>query len=456
MTPKHLLILLLALFATSVAQSDDELHIPVENDNQFPPENHSELEFLEGSGAGTIEEPLQSTTDGTEAPVPLLEDVQLSSTLVNNETETTDEEHACPTACVCNIEGDSDKYVVDCSNAELTQLPTPLDSKITEINLHNNKLTEIPQAISELKKLKILNVNNNEIMDIKPGSISELPELISLKLGNNRLIEYPTDLKNSFGLTKLEELDLGGNDMRTVLTSDTFLIFKALKKLTLPSNAADLADDVCVSLKESLQTVCTGSCSNKSLDCPDAPPHTADDDLLDFVLPGLIAVGTEPEEYIDPVVSIAPGIEEATVHEENVESPPAANVETKVSTEAKEDTTAAASVDEPSFRSAVIQASDEKPAETGTQSAETTVKPQGGIVEATTSNTKTGGVDKSLIGIIVAGMVVVVAGITIKKNWSSIRKRFNSSPRNANERTGGATTNGTTPEEVPLQEKSPV
>ena len=47
-------------------------------------------------------------------------------------------------------------------------------------------------------------------------SISELPELVSLKLGNNRLIEYPQDLKNAFGLTKLEELDLGGNDMRTV------------------------------------------------------------------------------------------------------------------------------------------------------------------------------------------------------------------------------------------------
>lgn len=47
-------------------------------------------------------------------------------------------------------------------------------------------------------------------------SISELPELKILKLENNRLIEYPQDLKTSFGLTKLEELELGGNDMRTV------------------------------------------------------------------------------------------------------------------------------------------------------------------------------------------------------------------------------------------------
>lgn len=55
-------------------------------------------------------------------------------------------------------------------------------------------------------------------------SISELPELTTLKLGNNRLIEFPKDLKNSFGLTKLEELDLGGNDMRTVCTKLLILI----------------------------------------------------------------------------------------------------------------------------------------------------------------------------------------------------------------------------------------
>lgn len=47
-------------------------------------------------------------------------------------------------------------------------------------------------------------------------SVSELPVLVTLKLKNNRLIEYPNDLKNSFGLTQLEELDLSGNDMRTV------------------------------------------------------------------------------------------------------------------------------------------------------------------------------------------------------------------------------------------------
>lgn len=72
-------------------------------------------------------------------------------------------------------------------------------------------------------------------------------------------------------------------------------------------------------------------------------------------------------------------------------------------------------------------------------------------VGATTSVNKAGGVDKSVIGVIVAGMVVVVAGITIKKNWKSIKNKFSSSPRPANDRTNH--TNGIAPEEVPLQEK---
>lgn len=152
-----------------MAQNEDELHIPVENDNQFPPDNHPDPDVLaEGSGAGVIHEPLETTTK-SDSPPPLLEDVQLSSTFINNEPVTSTSEHACPTSCVCNIEGDSDHYVVDCSGADLTELPKPLDPKTTKLNLQNNKLTEIPKDISALKDLQILNVNNNEIMDIMAG-----------------------------------------------------------------------------------------------------------------------------------------------------------------------------------------------------------------------------------------------------------------------------------------------
>ncbi|CAH0585638.1 unnamed protein product [Chrysodeixis includens] len=449
MTLKHLFILVLALSASALAQSDDELHIPVENDNQFPPDNHAELDgnVIEGSGTGgVIEEPLDTVTD---LSTPFLEDVQLTGLTDNIPTVAAEEKLSCPQPCVCNIEGDTKKYIVDCSGYELTELPKPLDEKTTELNLQNNKLTEIPKALSTLKNLKVLNVNNNEIMEIVRGSISELPELTTLKLGNNRLIEYPQDLKTSFGLTKLEELDLGGNDMRTELKPEVFSNFIALRSLTLPTAPAGLANDLCSSLKQSLTTVCVGSCNAKAIECPDAP-QDIESDMLDFALPGLIALGSAPEENSDPALNSE--TPDNTKSDGKINETP---LETNV--EGAEATTLQSSSDGGfSFRSAKVANEESK----GSQPAEesdsiTKPKSENEIVGATTSEKKTGGVDKSVIGMVVAGMVLVVAGITIKKNWSSIRNRLSSTPRNANER-AAVNTNGTAPEEVPLQEKSPV
>lgn len=229
---------------------------------------------------------------------------------------------------------------------------------------------------------------------------------------------------------------------------EVFSNFISLRSLTLPTAPAGLANDLCSSLKKSLTTVCIGTCNTKSIECPDAPPDT-EGDLLDFALPGLIALGSAPEENVDPALN----------SEDNSNSKGNENVETTLETkvEGAEVTTQKSGSDGGfSFRSAKV--SNEEP--TGSQPAEesdSTEKPksENEIVGATTSEKKTGGVDKSVIGMVVAGMVLVVAGITIKKNWSSIKNRLSSTPRNANERTA-VNTNGTAPEEVPLQEKSPV
>ncbi|XP_063383900.1 uncharacterized protein LOC134670141 [Cydia fagiglandana] len=434
----HLLIVVLVSCGAVVAQNEDELPNPLENDNQFPPENHVEGdEVVEGSGDGTIE----TTTDSS----PVLEAIQPTNQLVEEASKAPDSEIPCPARCSCMTEGDA--FTVDCAGFDLTEFPTPIDEKTTVLKLRNNKLTEIPKSISSLKNLKVLDADNNSIMELKSGSISELPNLTVLKLANNRLIEYPSDLRNSLLLNKLEELDLGGNDMRTVLDANTFSNFESLRTLTLATSTVELKEDICNKLKISLVTICTSSCGSDMYECDTDKPINNEDELLlesEAKLPGTLIDPQIPKEIndtdVDSGTEETPAEVQSSSDKANSESGSFVN---NFSLRVAADNT-------PSEGETV--SSDKPVSDTHQDATEADANVK---VGATTSDTKTGGVDKSVIGIIVAAMVVVVAGVTIKKNWSSIKKRFSSSPRPANERVANG--NGTAPEEVPLQDnKSPV
>ena len=159
------------------AQNEDELHIPVETDNQFPPDNADLEGLIEGSGSGVIDEPVvDSTTDSV--PIPILQNADVSTYPIDDDNIAKPESNStklpCPQPCVCNTEGDTDNYIVDCSGYDLNEFPSPIDPRTTTLKLHNNKLTEIPKKVSNLKKLKVLNANNNSIMDLALGvSISK-------------------------------------------------------------------------------------------------------------------------------------------------------------------------------------------------------------------------------------------------------------------------------------------
>ncbi|CAH0398295.1 unnamed protein product [Chilo suppressalis] len=443
MTQIHLYLLLLALiaFRTTTTQNEDDLQIPVENDNQFPPDNLPDV--IEGSGEGVIEEPATGTT-----PTPPIEHIESRILLEeNDEAPSQGEGDVCPNPCVCRIEGTTNDFVIDCSGYGLTEFPSPLNEKATILNIQNNKITEIPKSISTLKNLKVLKASDNAIMDLVPGSISELSEILSLDLHNNRLIEYPNDLKNSFALLKLQDLDLGGNDIRTTIAPDVFSNFESLTVITLPSTIPDLQQDLCDSLSKSLLKVCTESCEYASYNCKEEAGDV--DDLP--VLPGMIIPDenddSEPTIDTQEKPNIVDNNSQDTVSVTTTAAAPKISSETTTNGEF-------------SFRSAV----DKQPnnvapfnslveiPENAPITTEATVK-----LGATTSDTKTGGVDKTIIGLVVVGMVVIVAVITIKKNWSSIKNRFssNSNSRTPNQPVGG-NANGTAPEEVPLQDKSPV
>lgn len=222
-----------------------------------------------------------------------------------------------------------------------------------------------------------------------------------------------------------------------VLSPETFSSFKALQKLILPTTTNELIENLCSNLKETLEIICTESCTTQSYECPDTPPPVEDDDLLSIILPGTIALTSD---FLT---------RNANPNTDNVETTP----ETQ-----GENVNDPAPTNEFSLRTAVNKDSQgdsplnnlvQEPKDEDDEHQKVDV-----AVGATTADSKSGGIDKSVIGMIIAGMVVVVAGITIKKNWSSIKKKFSSSPRPAER--NNANTNGTAPEEVPLQEKSPV
>lgn len=137
-----------------MAQNEDDLPIPVENDNQFPPDNQAEPDFA------------SSAIQESEEPVPLEEIEPTNQLLTKVDTLTTDET-SCPDKCLCNFEADD--FITDCSGQQLTEFPSVLDPKTTKLKIQNNKLTEIPKQISSLTKLKYLNASNNSIMDLTSG-----------------------------------------------------------------------------------------------------------------------------------------------------------------------------------------------------------------------------------------------------------------------------------------------
>ncbi|KAJ4713130.1 Leucine-rich repeat receptor-like protein kinase [Melia azedarach] len=69
---------------------------------------------------------------------------------------------------------------------------------VTELDLHNNKLTgPIPPQIGRLKRLRILNLRWNKLQDVIPPEIGELKRLTHLSLSfNNFKGEIPKEIAN--------------------------------------------------------------------------------------------------------------------------------------------------------------------------------------------------------------------------------------------------------------------
>lgn len=97
------------------------------------------------------------------------------------------------------------------SNTGLTVLnPTisKLSEKLTNLDLHDNKLEEIPDALGSLSNLKSLNVSGN-CLSIVPNSLCELDNLLTLNLIGN---DFET-LPDFSGFVNLHELFISNNKL---------------------------------------------------------------------------------------------------------------------------------------------------------------------------------------------------------------------------------------------------
>ena len=75
--------------------------------------------------------------------------------------------------------------------------------------MNGNKLTELPAEISDLRELRGLSVNNNQLVGL-PTSIQRLTKLEWLYLSVNKLTELPAEISD---LRKLRELGVYHNPL---------------------------------------------------------------------------------------------------------------------------------------------------------------------------------------------------------------------------------------------------
>ena len=108
--------------------------------------------------------------------------------------------------------------------------PYDWDEEASSINFSQNKISNVPESISNIETLEILNLDNN-LLESLPETIGNLINLKSLSLSNNHLTKIPDTIGN---LKNLKALNLANNQLKEI--PDTIGNLKNLKELYLDNN----------------------------------------------------------------------------------------------------------------------------------------------------------------------------------------------------------------------------
>ncbi|XP_039440093.1 protein slit isoform X3 [Culex pipiens pallens] len=153
----------------------------------------------------------------------------------------------CPHPCRC-ADG-----IVDCREKSLTSVPATLPEDTTELRLEQNYITEIPpKAFAAHRRLKRIDLSNNNISRVAYDAFSGLKSLTSLVLYGNKIKDLPASVFK--GLTSLQLLLLNANEI-TCVRKDAFKDLQNLSLLSLyDNNIQTLANGTFDALK-SIQTL---------------------------------------------------------------------------------------------------------------------------------------------------------------------------------------------------------
>eukprot|EP00210_Caulerpa_lentillifera_P006156 g5883.t1 len=147
---------------------------------------------------------------------------------------------------------DPNSTTLNLEHAKITTIPMELirhKSHLMQLKLRNNKITFIPDCLSEIPNLKIISLDGNEIQQL-PGDLCRIQDLKILSLSNNKLGKF--ELETPF--IQLQALFLDDNELiefpSYVLRSSTIKILSIARNQieSLPDGLRNLSQLQCLDL----------------------------------------------------------------------------------------------------------------------------------------------------------------------------------------------------------------